>query len=247
MKKLIAIFTIFSISFFSFATSLTFQDESYTGTIIYNEEAENGEAIFARMNLKFFKNIKKKNTPDIRAQIQLLNTEKKVESSNFYIIPQKSKKQNIELLAGLPLSTWLDAKKNYQLKIIISVSDLSEKEFFVPFTLKEAKINSEIIDLNAENTEIKQNMSSERLAQIEKLNKSQTKESNQNKTLLNKLKKLEGEVSKKFQDKFKVSKVIEKQKAIIQERDINKEIKSKENETKNVQKVFITHTLNFNK
>ena len=73
-------------------------------------------------------------------------------------------------------------------------------------------------------------------AQIEKLNKSQTKESNQNKTLLNKLKKLEGEVSKKFQDKFKVSKVIEKQKAIIQERDINKEIKSKENETKNVQK-----------
>ena len=170
MKKLIAIFTIFSISFFSFATSLTFQDESYTGTIIYNEEAENGEAIFARMNLKFFKNIKKKNTPDIRAQIQLLNTEKKVESSNFYIIPQKSKKQNIELLAGLPLSTWLDAKKNYQLKIIISVSDLSEKEFFVPFTLKEAKINSEIIDLNAENTEIKQNMSSERLAQIEKLN-----------------------------------------------------------------------------
>lgn len=73
-------------------------------------------------------------------------------------------------------------------------------------------------------------------AQIEKLNKSQTKESNQNKTLLNKLKKLECEVSKKFQDKFKVSKVIEKQKAIIQERDINKEIKSKENETKNVQK-----------
>ena len=53
---------------------------------------------------------------------------------------------------------------------------------------------------------------------------------------MNKLKKLEGEVSKKFQDKFKVSKVIEKQKAIIQERDINKEIKSKENETKNVQK-----------
>lgn len=72
--------------------------------------------------------------------------------------------------------------------------------------------------------------------EINNLNKSQTKASKDNKNLLNKLKKMEEEVSKKFQDKFKISRVIEKQKAIAQERDINKEIKSKENEKNNVQK-----------
>ena len=71
--------------------------------------------------------------------------------------------------------------------------------------------------------------------EIDTLNKSQFKASKDNKNLLNKLKKMEEEVSKKFQDKFKISRVIEKQKSIARERDIDKEIKTQENEKNNVQ------------
>ena len=72
--------------------------------------------------------------------------------------------------------------------------------------------------------------------EIENLNKLRNNVCNQNKTLMNRLKKMEEEITKKYNDKFKVSKIIEKQKYNIYNRDINTEIKSKENEKNNVQK-----------
>ena len=72
--------------------------------------------------------------------------------------------------------------------------------------------------------------------ELEDLSKTKNNVCNKNKTLMNRLKKMEGEISEKFKDKFKISKVIEKQKYNIYNRDINTEIKSKENEKNNVQK-----------
>ena len=61
--------------------------------------------------------------------------------------------------------------------------------------------------------------------------------SNKNKTLLTKLKNVEEEVSKRFEDKFKISKVIQKQKQIDANKiDVNAEIKLKEKQKKNVKK-----------
>ena len=72
--------------------------------------------------------------------------------------------------------------------------------------------------------------------QLEALNKELTNVSKKNKSLMNKLKKMEKEVTSKFTEKFKVSKVVENQKSKAYNKDINIEIKSLENETNNVQK-----------
>ena len=74
--------------------------------------------------------------------------------------------------------------------------------------------------------------------QLEELNKIKNNVCYQNKSLMNRLKKMEQEISKQFEDKFKISKIIEKQKYSIYNRDINTEIKSHENEKKNVEKAI---------
>jgi hypothetical protein len=73
------------------------------------------------------------------------------------------------------------------------------------------------------------------------LEKEQISKSNENKTLLDKLKKMEEEVSKRFSNKFKISKIIERQKKSENKRDINKEIKVKEKE-----KTIVQNDIKFN-
>ena len=72
--------------------------------------------------------------------------------------------------------------------------------------------------------------------ELEELNKVQINVCNKNKSLLSRLKEMEKEINKKFDEKFKVSKVLEKQKSSLYKRNIDIEIKSKENEKNNVQK-----------
>jgi len=56
---------------------------------------------------------------------------------------------------------------------------------------------------------------------------------------LNKLRKMDSEASKKYDDKFKMSKILENKKARSYNRDINMKIKSNENEKINIQKDII--------
>ena len=70
------------------------------------------------------------------------------------------------------------------------------------------------------------------------LEKEQMQVSKENKNLLSHLKGMEEEVNKKFNDKFKMSKVLEKHKKMANKRDINIEIKSKEEQAKNIQKII---------
>ena len=72
--------------------------------------------------------------------------------------------------------------------------------------------------------------------QLEQLNKNQINVCKDNKTLLNKLRKMDSDVSKKYDDKFKMSKILENKKARSYNRDINMKIKSNENEKINIQK-----------
>ena len=111
-----------------------------------------------------------------------------------------------------------------------------------------SKLMEENEELEAELDSIKSTLklkSEEELSQILKLNKDlselekdQINVSKENQTLLKKLKNMENEVSKRFENKFKLSKVIQRQKNIEKEnkRDLNKEIKVKEKENINIQK-----------
>lgn len=44
----------------AFSNTVSFQDDNYTGTVTYNETARPGDAVFARMNVKISKTLKKK-------------------------------------------------------------------------------------------------------------------------------------------------------------------------------------------
>jgi murein DD-endopeptidase MepM/ murein hydrolase activator NlpD len=97
---------------------------------------------------------------------------KKIDSAKFYHLNSKGKRQtNPEMLAGLPLSIWLDTAQNYSIKVIFSTgTEDTPKEAILPFTLENVEWEKEIIPLDEKNSEIRQDMSPERLAQIEKLN-----------------------------------------------------------------------------
>ena len=174
MKKRLLL-TILITAFISltelYASNFTFTEEMYSGSLIYNQNAKPGEAICSRFSIKFSKNLKKKNSLDFKANLLLFCEGKKIDSSQFYLISAKNKKnQHGEYFTALPLSTWLDSKKHYEAKVILKVNNLEEKQLTLPFTLQETDFNSETLNLNKDNTDIKTNMSPERLSQIERLN-----------------------------------------------------------------------------
>lgn len=171
MKKIIFSLLLLSGALFASANTLSFQDENYTGSVIYNETARPGDAVFARMNLKISRTLKRKTTADTAAVLVLMRGTKKIDSSPFYFFNQKSKKQvSSEMMASIPLSLWTEPDSTYSLKIIFTAGIPPEKEIQLPFSVVQRDFNSEILDLDERNSSIKQNMSAERMAQIEKLN-----------------------------------------------------------------------------
>lgn len=170
MKKLAAFaFALLLGTGAAFSNSVSFQTDIYSGTISYNEKAKPGEAVFARMNMKIDK--KKKNSSEPQAVLQLMKNDKKVDSSRFYFLNAKSKRQtNPEMMTGLPISLWHEASDNYSLKLIFSAGTGEDKEIILPFVMEEIEWQKEVIELNEKNSNIRQDMGAERLAQIEKLN-----------------------------------------------------------------------------
>ena len=71
---------------------------------------------------------------------------------------------------------------------------------------------------------------------LDTLTKEEINVCNENKSLLSKLKKMDKEISTKFVEKFKMSKIVENKKNANYIKDKNNEIKSRENEKNNVQK-----------
>lgn len=153
------------------AATLNFQAEGFSGSVFYNEKAKPGEAVFARIKMKIARSYKKKNGPEVQATMQLYKNNKKIDSSQFYFLNVKNKKQlNPELLTGIPLSTWLSADDSYFLKIIFEAGSGVPNEIQLPFQLEDVTFEKEVLNLDEKNSMIKQDIGPERLAQIEKLN-----------------------------------------------------------------------------
>lgn len=152
------------------AKTVSFQNDTFSGTISYNEISRPGEAVFARMNMKIDK--KKKNNVEPAAVLQLIKDGKKVESARFYFLNSKGKHQtNPEMLAAVPVSIWFNGTEDYDLKVIFSTGNGSpDKEIKLPFSMETVDWPKEILALDEKNSNIRQDMGPERLAQIEKLN-----------------------------------------------------------------------------
>ena len=153
------------------AEIVTFHEQSFSGSIIYNDKAFPGDAVFAKLSIKIARSSVKKNTPDTAAVMQLFKGEKKIDSTRFFFTnPKNRKAANFDMAAGIPLSTWYSDSDDYSLKVTISAIGMPDKELILPFVILKKEFSSERIPLDSKNTGIKKNMSADRLSQIEKLN-----------------------------------------------------------------------------
>lgn len=143
-------------------------DLSYLGVVTYNEEVLVGDAIFARLQLNCVRN-KKKVTPEVKASLMLLRDDKKIDSAKFYSLKSK-KASDFALLSSIPITLWAKNERSYNLKVLLSFNTI-QKEVVLPLAVVEKKFFSETLDLNDDNSLLKQQMTAERAAQIEELNK----------------------------------------------------------------------------
>lgn len=170
IKKIFLLVAFTFILFSGFCGTARFQEDDLTLTLKYTDTISPGDGLFVRMTVQTPKNHKRPKVEfEKKALLQLYRDKKKIEQSSFYIISKKKNNATTELLAGIPLSTWL---KNdiYTAKIFLSISENETKEFSIPLNFENRTFFEETIELNAQNTAIKTDDSPKRTTQIEKLN-----------------------------------------------------------------------------
>ena len=151
--------------------TVRFQEQTYSGSVTYNEKAQPGDAVFVRLSMKVPETTSDKTSQKPIAVLQLFKGKERAASTQFFFTnPQNRSAETAEMLAGIPLSTWLSDKEVYSLKVIISTGDAQKKEIMLPFSIQKKQFVSERIVLDARNTGIRKDASPERRAQIEKLN-----------------------------------------------------------------------------
>lgn len=152
--------------------AVRFQEQTYSGSVTYNEKAQPGDAVFVRLSLKFDGAVRKETLKNPAAVLQLFKGKERAASTQFFFTNSQNRSaETAEMLAGIPLSTWLSDKEVYSLKVIISTGDAQKKEIMLPFSIQKKQFASERIVLDARNTGIRKDVSPERRAQSEKLNK----------------------------------------------------------------------------
>ena len=148
-----------------------FQEQAYSGSITYNEKAQSGDAVFVRLSMQLSRTASNETAQNPAAVLQLFKGKKQVASAQFFFTNHNNRNTaTADMLAGIPLSTWLSGTDTYSLKVIISAAGAKEKEIMLPFGIQEKQFVSERIPLDARNTGIRKNASPARRTQIEKLN-----------------------------------------------------------------------------
>jgi len=148
-----------------------FQEQAYSGSITYNEKAQPGDAVFVRLSMQLSRTVLNETAQHPAAVLQLFKGKKRITSAQFFFTnPQNRDAVTADMLAGVPLSTWLSGADTYSLKVLISAAGAKEKEITLPFGIQSKQFVSEHIPLDAKNTGIRKNASPARRTQIEKLN-----------------------------------------------------------------------------
>ena len=164
------IISIAAVQLFAVET-VRFQEQTYSGSVTYNEKAQPGDAVFVRLSLKFADAVRKETLKNPTAVLQLFKGKELAATAQFFFThPKNRSAETADMLAGIPLSTWLSGEDTYSLKVIISTGDAQKKEITLPFGIQKKQFVSERIVLDARNTGIRKDASPERRAQIEKLN-----------------------------------------------------------------------------
>lgn len=173
MKKLLAsALLIAAVMNMLYAKCISFRTDEYTGTVFYNEKAKQGEAIFARMNMRISRYAKRRNSSEVKAVLQLYKDNQKLDSAQFYFLNSKTRRQSTpDMLAGIPVSFNLESGNDFSLKIVFStgIQDENAKEIILPFNVENASCNSFEQDTNPSDIKKSPYMNPDRLNQAEKL------------------------------------------------------------------------------
>ena len=165
------IISIAAVQLFAVET-VRFQEQTYSGSVTYNEKAQPGDAVFVRLSMKVPETTSDKTSQKPTAVLQLFKGKERAATAQFFFThPKNRSAETADMLAGIPLSTWLSGEETYSLKVIISTGDAQKKEITLPFSIQKKQFVSERIVLDARNTGIRKDVSPERRAQSEKLNK----------------------------------------------------------------------------
>lgn len=170
MKKYVLIITALALAatHVAAASLATFKGTTCTLNVEYNASAQQGDALIVRMTLRSLD--KKRALKDTAAVAELHNETKRIETAQFFAANQKTKRQSVqEMLAYVPLSTWL-SEGDYTLKVIYTAFGSEPEKFTLPVSVLAKDFIKETIPLNERNTAIRTDTSSERIAQIDRLN-----------------------------------------------------------------------------
>ena len=69
---------------------MDFETPAYSGFIMYNDSAQPGDAVFARLSIKISRTASKKSVQDAAAVMQLFKGDKKVDSTQFFFANPKN-------------------------------------------------------------------------------------------------------------------------------------------------------------
>ena len=130
------IISIAAVQLFAVET-VRFQEQTYSGSVTYNEKAQPGDAVFVRLSLKFADAVRKETLKNPAAVLQLFKGKERAATAQFFFThPKNRSAETADMLAGIPLSTWLSGEETYSLKVIISTGNTQKKEITLPFSSK---------------------------------------------------------------------------------------------------------------
>ena len=109
--------------------TILFQEQTYSGSVTYNEKALPGDAVFVRLSMKVPGATSNKTSQKPTAVLQLFKGKERAATAQFFFThPKNRSAETADMLAGIPLSTWLSGTDAYSLKVIISATGAPEKE-----------------------------------------------------------------------------------------------------------------------
>lgn len=129
--------------------------------IQYTDTVFPGDAVFIRIVL---------NTSSLekgKADLLTQGKDTVLQRALLYEIPDK---QNKTYIAALPLSSWYKEGEPLHIALSYKLKNEQEENLFLPLSVQAKDFVSETIELNARNTAIKTDKSTERTQQIDRLN-----------------------------------------------------------------------------
>ncbi|MDD7449460.1 MAG: M23 family metallopeptidase [Treponema sp.] len=170
-KRFLPVLLLFMLfSSFVLAKEGIYHGQEFDINISYSEAVFPGDAVFIKMKLTSAKGIKIQKDAKTTAKAEIFDKKKKISASDFFTVSTvKKSQQTVEMMAAMPLSTWLDSG-NFSIIVTFTPFGMQPMEFYLPLTISAKEFEKEEIALSEKNTKIRTDNSPKKVIQIDRLN-----------------------------------------------------------------------------